>query len=90
MKALTIKKREKLSTKLLYEFSEGQSANEYYFNIDNVRLVWLQESEIWIALWEKPYGEIQPWVAYLPKTLYQFIDELTDEQLVKYCDDFFV
>jgi len=90
MKALTIGKREKLSNKLLNEWCDAQSADEYYFDIDNVRLVWVQNILMWVALWEKPYGEIQPWESYRPNDLYKFVATLSDEQLVKYCDDFFV
>lgn len=90
MKALSMTKREKLTDKLLNEFCDGQSSDEYYFEIDSVRLVWLQNIEMWVALWEKPYGEIQPWEPYRPCDLWKFVATLSDEQLVKFCDDFFV
>ncbi|CAB4137265.1 hypothetical protein UFOVP327_12 [uncultured Caudovirales phage] len=65
-----------VKTRLVSEFQDGQTSDRYWFDTDQVSLIWVSEEESWYAL--RPN---QTWDYYTAGDVDDFVDTLSDQQL---------
>lgn len=82
---LTEQQRKKIVELVEHDINESQSSTRYWFDHDEVTLIWVNDDEVYYAL--KKDGT---WEYYSPSDIESFADTLSDPQLRKwFCEDYY-